>query len=215
MPVQPSSSEVLMETTKQAAREKTSNRGEEYAGCEECGAPLDERQRYCVSCGARRRDQGGPAVRYFASAGRRTRRGAGRAQGPSGARAAAVLFFVVLPIAVAIGVLVGKGNGPNDDQKIADAIKSLQAGDGGTALASATAAAPIASDWTLEKGYTVELKTLPQSSDQAAVDAAKKDATSKGASAVGVINTAEFTVTPAPQGGGFILYSGEYKSKAE
>src|SRR3954452_14730968 len=112
-----------------------------YATCEECGAPLDEKQRYCVSCGARRRDKGGPAVQYFAGAGKRARRGSGKATGGSGARAAAVLFFVVLPIAVAIGVLVGKGNGPNNDQKIADAIKSLQAGDGGTALASAAAAA--------------------------------------------------------------------------
>src|SRR3954466_13288837 len=140
-----------------------------YATCEECGAPLDEKQRYCVSCGARRRDKGGPAVQYFASAGRKSRRGPGRAGGPSGARAAAVLFFVVLPIAVAIGVLVGKGNG-SDNEKIADAIKNLQVGGGGTALASTAASAPIASDWTLDAGYTVELKTLPQDSDQAAVD---------------------------------------------
>src|SRR3954464_6213962 len=118
MPLQPSSSEVLMETTKQAAPEKTSKRGEEYAGCEECGAPLDEKQRYCVSCGARRRDAGGPASRYFATAARRTRRGPRRSAAPSGARAAAVLFFVILPIAVAIGVLVGKGNGGGNDEDL-------------------------------------------------------------------------------------------------
>jgi hypothetical protein len=192
---------------------KTSNGAGAYEACEECGAPLDEKQRYCVSCGARRRDKGGPAVQYFANAGKR-RRGPGKASGASGARAAAVLFFVVLPIAVAIGVLVGKGNG-NDNQDIADAIKNLQAGGTGSALASTSASVPITSDWTLDKGYTVELKTLPQSSDQAAVDAAKQDATSKGVSDVGIINTSEFTVTPAPQGGGFVLYSGEYKTKAE
>src|SRR3954453_12070953 len=169
-----------------------------YATCEECGAPLDEKQRYCVSCGARRRDKGGPAVQYFAGAGKRRRPGSGKATGGSGARAAAVLFFVVLPIAVAIGVLVGKGNG-NDNQDIADAIQNLQSSGGGTALASTAASTPIASDWTLDKGYTVELKTLPQSSDQAAVDSAKKDATSKGVPDVGVLNPAEFTVTPAPQ----------------
>jgi hypothetical protein len=193
---------------------KTSNGASTYATCEECGAPLDEKQRYCVSCGARRRDKGGPAVQYFANAGRRSRRGGGKATGASGARAAAVLFFVVLPIAVAIGVLVGKGNG-NDNQDIADAIKNLQAGGTGSALASTSAATPIASDWTLDSGYTVELKVLPQDSDQAAVDAVKKDATSKGVPDVGVINPADFTVTPAPQGGGYVLYSGEYKTKAE
>jgi SPOR domain len=187
-----------------------------YAACEECGAPLDEKQRYCVSCGARRRDKGGPAVQYFANAGRRSRRGGGKATGASGARAAAVLFFVVLPIAVAIGVLVGNGNGNGNDSKdLADAIASLKAGDTPSALASTAAATPIASDWTLDSGYTVELKILPQDSDQAAADAAKKDATSKGASDVGIINPSEFTVTPAPQGGGYVLYSGEYKTKAE
>jgi hypothetical protein len=189
-----------------------------YAKCEECGAPLDEKQRYCVSCGARRRDAGGPAVQYFATAGRRTRRGSGRGAGTSGARAAAVLFFVVLPIAVAIGVLVGKGGGGgNNDQEIADAIKSLQANGGAnTALASNTAATPITSDWTLDKGYTVELKTLPvDGTDQAAVDLAKKAATDQGETDVGVINTSEFTVTPAPPANTYVLYSGQFKSKAE
>jgi hypothetical protein len=199
----------------QTKQKKATNGAGPYASCEECGAPLDEKQRYCVSCGARRRDQGGPAVQYFANAGRRTRRGAARASGSSGARAAAVLFFVVLPIAVAIGVLVGKGNG-NNDQEIADAIKNLQAGGGsGAQLASTAPSGPITSDFGLDQGYTVELKTLPQSSDQAAVDAAKKDATSKGATDVGIINPSDFTVTPAPQGGGYILYSGEFKTRDE
>jgi hypothetical protein len=186
-----------------------------YATCEECGAPLDEKQRYCVSCGARRRDKGGPAVQYFANAGRRSRRGTGKATGASGARAAAVLFFVVLPIAVAIGVLVGKGDG-NDNKDLADAIKNLQAGGTGSQLASTAASTPITSDWTLDKGYTVELKTLPaDGTDQAAVDSAKKEATDQGAADVGIINTSEFAVTPAPPAGAIVLYSGEFKSKAE
>ena len=190
----------------------------EYAHCEECGAPLDENQRYCVSCGARRRDASGPTSRYFATTARRTRRGSGKPGGPSGARAAAVLFFVVLPIAVAIGVLVGKGNGGgNNDADLAAAIKSLQANGGsGTALASTAAATPITSDFTLDKGYTVELKTLPiDGTDQAAVDVAKKAATDQGAADVGIINTSEFSVTPAPPANTYVLYSGQFKSKGE
>jgi len=75
---------------------------------------------------------------------------------------------------------------------------------------------PITSDWTLDKGYTVELKTLPtDGTDQAAVDSAKQDATSQGAADVGIINTSEFTVAPAPPGGAYVLYSGQFKSKAE
>jgi hypothetical protein len=203
-------------TATETAAGSTGNGAKPYANCEECGAPLDEKQRYCVSCGARRRDKEGPAVQYFANAGRRSRRGPGRATGASGARAAAVLFFVVLPIAVAIGVLVGKGNG-NNDQQLADAIKNLQAGGGtGSALASTAAATPITSDFTLDKGYTVELKTLPvDGTDQAVVDSAKKAATSQGATAVGIINTSEFTVTPAPPANTYVLYSGQFKSKGE
>jgi hypothetical protein len=193
---------------------KPGNGASPYATCEECGAPLDEKQRYCVSCGARRRDKGGPAVQYLAKAGRRTRAGSGKASGSSGARAAAVLFFVVLPIAVAIGVLVGNGNG-SGDQEIADAIKNLQVGGGtGTQLAS-TPAAPITSDFSLDQGFTVELKTLPSDSDQAAVDAAKKEATDQGVSDVGIINPGDFSITPAPQGGGLVLYSGEFKTRDE
>jgi hypothetical protein len=123
---------------------------------------------------------------------------------------------VVLPIAVAIGVLVGKGNG-NDNGDLASAIESLKSSGGsGAALASTAAPTTIPSDWTLAAGYTVELKTLPlDGTDQAAIDAAKKDATSKGAADVGIINPSEFTITPAPQGGGYVLYSGEFKTKAE
>ena len=209
-----------MASTQTGPTEKTSKTGEQYAHCEECGAPLDEKQRYCVSCGARRRDATGPTSRYFATTARRSRRGPGRATGPSGARAAAVLFFVILPIAVAIGVLVGKGNGGgNNDEDLAAAIKSLQAGGGGggSALASNTGAAtPITSDFTLDKGYTVELKTLPvDGTDQSAVDAAKKQATDQGAADVGIINTSEFTVTPAPPASTYVLYSGQFKSKSE
>jgi SPOR domain len=206
----------MPETTPKPANAKQAPQ-EKYATCEECGAPLDERQRYCVSCGARRRDKGGPAVQYFARAGKRTRAGAARPGAPSGARAAAVLFFVVLPIAVAIGVLVGKGNGSNNDSQIADAIKNLQvSGGSGTQLASTGATTPITSDFTLDKGYTVELKTLPvDGTDQAAVDAAKKQATDQGAADVGIINTSEFAVTPAPPANTYVLYSGQFKSKAD
>ena len=73
---------------------------------------------------------------------------------------------------------------------------------------------PATGRWS--KGYTVELKTLPtDGTDQAAVDSAKQDATSQGATDVGIINTSEFTVTPAPPGGAYVLYSGQFKSKAE
>ena len=79
-----------------------------------------------------------------------------------GARAAAVLFFVVLPIAVAIGVLVGKGNGNNDQSSPTRSRACRRAGGSGGQLASTAATTPITSDFTLDKGYTVELEDPPR-----------------------------------------------------
>ena len=81
-----------------------------YEPCEECGAPLDPQQRYCVKCAARRGNGSNPSSRYFAAMSKKARRLAdqrpGRAGG--GSRAAAVGFFALLPIAVALGVVVGR-----------------------------------------------------------------------------------------------------------
>jgi hypothetical protein len=187
-----------------------------YEPCEVCGAPLDDGQRYCVNCATRRREAGNPTGRYFASAARRTRRavspGSIQAAAPSGGRAAAVLFLLLLPIAVAIGVLVGQGGGNNDDQLLA-ALKNV--GTGAAATPTTASAPTLTSDFTLDKGYTVKLSSLPADADQAAADTAKSDAESKGAKDVGIITPADFTLTPADSSGGPIVYSGQFKTKAE
>jgi hypothetical protein len=187
-----------------------------YEPCEVCGAPLDDGQRYCVNCATRRREAGNPTGRYFANAARRTRRasGGGAPQAaPSRGRAAAVLCLLLLPVAVAVGVLVGRGHSSNDDALIA-ALKSS----GGTAAASDTSAlastTTLTSDFTLDKGFTVQLSTIPVGSDQAAADKAKSDATAKGATDVGIIAPADFTLTPAGDGS-YVVYSGQFKTKAE
>ena len=191
----------------------------DYASCEECGAPLDEKQRYCVSCGARRRDRGRPAVQYFASAGDGAAAAAGRAPAGFG-RQGGGRALLRRPADRGRDRRPGRQGqcGNNNDQGIADAIKSLQATRrrAEAELASTAATTPITSDFTLDKGYTVELKTLPvDGTDQAAVDAAKQGATSQGAADVGIINTSEFAVTPAPPANTYVLYSGQFKSKAE
>ena len=78
--------DVKPKTTRRRAQSAASTRARRgLCHCEECGAPLDEKQRYCVSCGARRRDAGCAGRRsYFATAGRRSRRGTGRAAGVLG-----------------------------------------------------------------------------------------------------------------------------------
>src|SRR5450432_4097497 len=42
--------------------------------CDECGAPVDADQRYCVVCGAHRRNVNDPATRYLSQASATSRR---------------------------------------------------------------------------------------------------------------------------------------------
>lgn len=108
-----------------------------YEPCEECGAPMDPQQRYCVNCAARRGNGANPSSRYFAAMGRRSRRPPPRSpqKGP-GSRAAAVGFFALLPIAVAIGVVVGRadsGGGDGNEEALLQALKEQNSGAATTA----------------------------------------------------------------------------------
>jgi hypothetical protein len=109
-----------------------------YEPCEECGSPLDAQQRYCVECGARRGNGANPASRYFATMSKRARRPvAGPApKRPSSSRAAAVGFFALLPIAVALGLVVGRSGSDNSDEGAL--LKALKQSEAQTAAAAPT-----------------------------------------------------------------------------
>jgi hypothetical protein len=114
-------------------------RPQAFEPCEECGAPMDPQQRYCVNCAARRGNGANPASRYFAATSTRTRR---PLVGPppkrdTTSRAAAVGFFALLPLAVALGVMVGRGGG-GDDGSSAALLQALK--ERPTATAATTAA---------------------------------------------------------------------------
>lgn len=115
--------------------------------CEECGAPMDPQQRYCVNCAARRGNGANPASRYFATMSKRARRPLSRpAAKPSPtSRAAAVGFFALLPLAVALGVMVGRsGSGEDNSEALLQALRQRQATAAQTAAIPATTAAPTA-----------------------------------------------------------------------
>ena len=119
-----------------------------YEPCEECGAPLDAQQRYCVNCAARRGNGANPSSRYFAAMSKKARRPlTGRAPKPSsGSRAAAVGFFALLPIAVALGVVVGRsGSDDGNNEALLEALRQQQSAvasaGAGTAAATTTATA--------------------------------------------------------------------------
>jgi hypothetical protein len=115
-----------------------------YEPCEECGAPLDPQQRYCVNCAARRGNGANPSSRYFAAMSKKARRPLGRppAKAGGGSRAAAVGFFALLPIAVALGVVVGRsGSDGSDNEALLQALRQQEAATATAAPATSGATA--------------------------------------------------------------------------
>lgn len=192
--------------------------------CEHCQAPVDRDQRYCVSCGARQSHAANPATSYFAAAARSRRSGSAQTR-PGGALRGpwAALLLVLLPLGVAAGVLVGKGGSSSNNDKLISAllkqpvtVASTGAAASGSPAASETTAGNLASDFTLTRGYTVKLSTLPVSAtEQATVTKAELQARAKGATEVGLINPKDFKTKPAQGAGNYVIYSGQFKGRAQ
>ena len=196
-----------------------------YDPCAQCGAPLDDAQRYCVHCGASRHHAADPVARYLAVAKQRPARAASPpapAAGSPRSERWLVLALVLLPLAAAAGVLVGRSSGGSDELVAALRAQKapvVQIGAAGAGAATTTAAASSSGGsgkatgtaFPLAQGYTVQLRTLPAGADTAA---ATKAARAKGAKAVGVLDPAGVDVKPDP-GGKLILYSGAFHTRAK
>jgi hypothetical protein len=118
------------------------------APCADCGALLAEGQRYCVHCGGRRPDVEDPALAWLARSKRdQTVPVATAPAGPPARNPLALpaLSLLILPIAVAIGVLAGH-HGGGSDQQLIEALRNekppvvhVNGGAGGAAVAAARA----------------------------------------------------------------------------
>jgi hypothetical protein len=204
-----------------------------YETCEHCEAPVESTQRYCVACGTRRKHVNDPAVRFLAEATSRSRT---RPVSTTGARRPShrssglglALVLAAIPLAVAAGVLIGRPGSAADDKLLA-ALRNqkptvVNIGGGQAAASTASGAAPgaaatpvarLKSDFGLSQGYTVELETLSGAGiTMATATAAERRARARGAPAVGLVSPSDFTITPAPPAGDYVIYSGEYHSKA-
>jgi hypothetical protein len=132
-----------------------------YEPCEECGAPLDPQQRYCVNCAARRGNGANPASRYFAAMSKKARRPLSRppAKAGSGSRAASVGFFALLPIAVALGVVVGRSDsGGNENEALLQALRRQEA----AVASTGTDAVPAATSGSKAKKQAKAAKAAEQ-----------------------------------------------------
>jgi hypothetical protein len=103
-----------------------------YQQCDECAAPVDTDQRYCVSCGAHRRNVNDPAARYLShvtARSRTSRAAAGRRQrrGSTGLRGLGIaLVLALIPAVAAVGILVGRSSN-NQDAKLIQAVMRNEA----------------------------------------------------------------------------------------
>lgn len=190
----------------------------QHYACQHCDATLDNQQRYCLNCGSRSGWTTNPAVDYIA--GRQRKRGVqettteDRGIGGTGVTKQALPWLVgATLVALIVGAFFGSLRGDNNDALLA-ALANRPAAYAPVAATAPTGTTEIASDWTLDQGWTVQVATVPTGSDQAAVDAAKQKATAAGAKDVGVINPSDFTIDPDPAGA-YVVYSGQFEKKAD
>ena len=116
-----------------------------YQQCDDCAAPVDIDQRYCVSCGAHRRNVNDPAARYLshATARARTARTAGAARRSPHAGGGRIrglglaLLLALIPAVAALGVLVGRSSN-NDDARLIQALTRNEAARAAAPAATAT-----------------------------------------------------------------------------
>jgi len=200
--------------------------GPQYLLCEQCQAPVERDQRYCVRCGARQSHARNPATSYFATAARNRRTAAPQQRSEGFLRGPAfALFLVLLPLGVGIGVLVGRSGSSNNNDKLISALQKQQpvvassrgsSGASAPVAASAASSSNLPSDFALQRGFAVKLSTLPiQGTDQSAVASAEQAARAKGASQVGLINPKDFTLTPAQGASSYLIFSGQFKARAQ
>jgi hypothetical protein len=196
--------------------------------CDVCDAPLDGLQRYCLNCGTRSRYVDNPALDFLVSKRKPSRlapksevaRNGGSDKVAGIPRDALPWLALATSLALIFGVLFGtvlKGGG-NDNAALIAALKSQPQQVAAVAPTGATtvaASVTLTSDFKLAQGYAVQLQTIPSTSDQAAADTAKSAATAKGAADVGLLSSTDFTITPAPDAGAYVIYSGEFKKEAD
>jgi hypothetical protein len=193
------------------------------AQCAVCGAPLAGDQRYCLQCGERHvpissfllgAQSPGAVAQAPPPPSSPPAISSSSGEGSQRNNTLTVIAGVgVLLLAMGVGILIGRsGNGSS--KQIATAPAQVITVD--TPVSSGTPAASEAtftSDWPAgTSGYTVQLKTLPQSGTTlSAVEAAKTEATGKGAKDVGALRSEEFSSLPS---GNYVIYTGVDHTKA-
>lgn len=192
--------------------------------CMGCGSPMAPDQKYCLDCGKRK---GEPRVEYSRYLPEAAGEGAGTPPpvlppgDPVGSDSRperevtplmAAAGLAGLAMILLLGVLIGR-MGQNDSAPVVAATGLPTATTASTGTTGTEMAVSFQSDWPSgEDGWTVELATVSNTTDAAAVEATKTDLASKGASEVGVLNSDDFGTLPV---GNYVFFSGKFPSKED
>jgi hypothetical protein len=187
--------------------------------CADCGTPLAADQRYCLNCGRRRAEARVPFMEILAAGApdgptppESPRAAASAAGGPPSrvTPLAAVTAVSAVVVALAAGVVIGH----QDDEGKSSKPQVITVGAGSGTTNASAAETTFTDDWPAgKKGFTVQLQSLPKDSTQpAAVAAAKSDAEGKGAKDVGALDSDTYqSLDP----GNYVVYSGVYTKKVD
>ncbi len=167
-----------------------------HAQCDACGAVVAHDQRYCVVCGTQRRHVRDPAVRFLSRAtadarAQRARQRAGTATARRAPSLAAALLVAVIPLALALGVLVGRASTSGDAKLIAE----LQARKPEVITTAGTSAGTRAASTATARSRSRSLSSNSKKRSQSA--AKHKPAKSVSSTQSGV--TQQLTVKPPSQ----------------
>jgi hypothetical protein len=200
----------------------------QHEQCDQCGAAVDSAQRYCVACGAHRRHVRDPASRYLATRNSRARGSAGGRPPSAGTRRGGpslltAVIVAAVPLAIGLGVLVGRSSNNNDAKLLAalrnqksQVVTTASTGSSTPVTDTASTSGKVSSTFPRQDGYAVELQTLPAAGTTTSdISSAESAARAKKAPQVGLIVQTQYTVTPKPASGAYVIYAGAYKTKTE
>lgn len=160
-----------------------------FTHCEECGAPVDHVQRYCVTCGAHRRHVADPAARYLSATTARARESTRASSAPPAARPrrssglGVAMMLAVIPVAVAVGVAVGRSSNNEDAKLIKELSRSpaqVAAASQATATSPSAAAAATSATGSKAKKHVSRSSTKGKSKHQATSSTSKAPSSLNG-----------------------------------
>jgi hypothetical protein len=175
--------------------------GSQIEHCDQCGAPVRSDQRYCLACGAYRREIRDPAHRYLsdlaAARSRVAQADAARAAAPrrrGGLRGLpgllVILAIALIPICAAVGVSIGRSSNHQD----AALIKALHNQTAQTTTVAAASSGSTGSSGTANAATA----STPKSGSSSAGSGAKSGSKSKSGKQPQAVSTADSAAATTP-----------------